>query len=94
MTQDERDQIRSLEQGVADQAERYLAHPTEGLAAGYRPGFTEFRSRELGSPNPVMRQRTRADWLRAIAERDLRGWRWEILPTLGGGAIRIRPSRT
>lgn len=75
-----RAEAKQLEASASELAARFIEDPEAGYRAGYKPAATVSRSDLLGMGRDQQVDATvlPADWLRAIAEKDLTGWRWRI----------------
>jgi hypothetical protein len=73
-------EAEQLEASANELAARFMADPKAGYRAGYKPTPTVSRSNLLGTgrDQQVDAQVLPADWLRAIAEKGLKGWHWRI----------------
>jgi hypothetical protein len=66
---------------ITEKANEYVLYPEVGIQAGYRPKVTVTTSNDLLSAGPgpqVQRDIFLEDWLKALAEKHLAGWRWRI----------------
>lgn len=77
---------------VEAKARAFLADPATGRRAGYTPRLQPSPPVPLsGSPadEPMMQTASLYDWMRCVAEKDLRGHRWRVEPDVGGATLVI-----
>jgi hypothetical protein len=81
MTPQDQAEANRLAKIINEAARCYVLDPAAGRRAGYQPKPTVTVNRSLlnaGDGPYVQSHILLSDWLKAIADKDLIGWRWRI----------------